>query len=1771
MIDELTRILIIDDDENLLTSLCDILEYKGFKTLHANDGASALKIIEEQSLDVALVDLRLEDMSGLDLIKQIKNQSPFTECILLTGYATQTSAIEAISLGAFGYYQKPFEIDQVLLAIQQASAKSKNARALAASERRLRALIENNRDQIAVISEEGILLWASPKITEHWGFDVAEHDDIKTSVMIHPEEKGSLLFTLQEIAQTPNGKKDLVFRLMKNTGEWRWVEGTAVNLLDDPAVRGVVINFRDITEQKQAQDNLRLHDSALEVAANAIVIANREGTIIWVNQAFESLTGYTRSEAIGQNPRLLKSGFQNILFYEEMWNAILEGKPWHNELLNKRKDGSHYHEEMMITPLLDVNGDVEYFIAIKQDVSERKKFELNLAASEARYLSLFEDSPVAIKEEDYSLVKENLDRLSKRGIKNWAAYFKRHPEVVNELASLVKINDVNRATLRLHQASSKEFFREGLKKVFPDESSSSFIKELTHFAEGKTYFWIETVNQSLDGKPLDVEVHFSVPPGFEATLSKVIVSVVDISERKKHEKAIQQRNQELDLLYTAGRKLSQTLDLNKIYQSFYALVSSMMRCDMIRINEFDPDTKLIRTKFVASAGIPLDVSNFPPVQFEPDGQGIQDPVIKSGRARVINDYWGQLIHGISHDSAGSKTGHSEKLLPESPYTRSALVIPIVLNRSVRGTVQIQSFEKDSFTQDNLNLAEALVSQIALAMNNASLYQQSLEELEARVKAEKELLKKNLLQEKIVALGRALAASLDLSVLYRIAYRHIKTMIQCPNFAISLFDHEENKLTPVYISSDNRIIDHSEIPPLDFKLNQVVEGRARAIATRLPVIMTNLEENRKKTGGLLLGSEREPQSAIYIPMLAEDRVIGMIDLQSYQPDTYSPEMIDWITVVANQVGLAIQNARLHADILRDLIEKQKAEAEIRQSLNELELLYRNALIVNQLMDPSEIGKAIVDLLSKQYPDHYMVIRMREKESEILNLVGFYSPGETIKSREMTERKYKHMIKRVGDGLSGWVVSTGLTARYGDVRTAEHYIETDPGIRSGLYVPIKSGTSVIGSILLESKELDKYTERDEKLVQTIANQAAIAFENANLYRAVQEELLVRKITESALRESQGRLQSILDHASALVYIKDLKGHYTLVNKAFMKTFNLKSEQILSGRLADSCPYPEMPSHTKNDQFVLQKKLPKTFEEQLSLNGKTSVYLSVKFPIWNDRDELIGVCGISTDITEQKASEEQIKLLSHTVEQSPASVIITDPDGNIEYVNKKFTEATGYELSEVLGQNPRVLKSGHSSMEEYQKLWETIKAGGEWRGEFYTRKKDGTFFWESALISPILNNENAITHFLAVKEDITARKQAELELVQWNQQLEERVERRTLALNDANIQLEKASRLKDEFLASMSHELRTPLTGVLGLSEALQKGVYGDVSEKQVTILHTIEEGGRHLLNLINDILDLSKIEAGKMELQPNIVSVEEICQASLRLVKQIASSRRQRVSFKQTPMDMLVYADSKRMKQILVNLLGNAVKFTPDEGELGLEVIGDETKDEISFTVWDMGIGISAEDREKLFQPFVQIDSSLSRTYGGTGLGLSLVDRLARLHQGRVTFESEVGKGSRFTVTIPWHHEKVNLSNTMDQALLTIENQKKEEPKEDLGLGSVLIVEDNAVTQKMLTDYLQFNGYKVICSDNGQEGLALLKSRKPDIVLMDIQIPGIDGLQVIRTIRNLGGKVSSVPIIALTALAMQEDRQRCLDAGANEYMSKPVNLIGLLNLIRKLKVD
>ncbi|MEO5331505.1 MAG: ATP-binding protein, partial [Magnetococcus sp. YQC-5] len=432
----------------------------------------------------------------------------------------------------------------------------------------------------------------------------------------------------------------------------------------------------------------------------------------------------------------------------------------------------------------------------------------------------------------------------------------------------------------------------------------------------------------------------------------------------------------------------------------------------------------------------------------------------------------------------------------------------------------------------------------------------------------------------------------------------------------------------------------------------------------------------------------------------------------------------------------------------------------------------------------------------------------------------------------------------------------------------------------------------------------------------------------------------------------------------------------------------------------------------------QLPTHGLHMLRKNGET-------FPIWLEvgRAEVDGVpmfVGCLQDITERKRAEEEIRKLSLAVEQSPSVVIITNLAREIIYVNPRFTEVTGYDREEVLGRTPRMLNSGHSSPEEYRELWRTILEGKVWRGELLNRKKDGFTYWAAVAMVSIRDAQGAISGFVAVQEDVTLRKEAEMALIKAKETAEE------------------ANRAKSEFLNTMSHELRTPLTVILGylpllrqphlklpparkLIQSLGTGEQADMLSGLLAMIAKMagemHRNGDHLLTLINDLLDISKIEAGKLTLNPEVLQVQPLVVGVMDALR-VKADEKGLTLLVHGGANMTVWADEVRFKQILLNLVGNAVKFT-ESGEIRVEMsIQGEMAE---FVVIDSGPGIPPDELEKVFERFHQVDNSSTRKAGGTGLGLAITRKLVLLSGGEIRVESRLGEGASFRFTLPMKME------------------------------------------------------------------------------------------------------------------------------------------------------
>lgn len=524
---------------------------------------------------------------------------------------------------------------------------------------------------------------------------------------------------------------------------------------------------------------------------------------------------------------------------------------------------------------------------------------------------------------------------------------------------------------------------------------------------------------------------------------------------------------------------------------------------------------------------------------------------------------------------------------------------------------------------------------------------------------------------------------------------------------------------------------------------------------------------------------------------------------------------------------------------------------------------------------------------------------------------------------------------------------------------------------------------------------------------------------------------------------------------------------------------------------------------------------------------------------------------------------------------------PNGSLvcEWVTPAFERITGFAPSTLLTPGSVLLLVHASDLTIAHQQLQTVLQGKADARDLRIVTKSGETRWIHQQMHPIWNEEaKRVMRIYVVGRDITESKRVEAVMQQAQSDLEERIAERTASLMATNAalaqeiaerkraeaavrqlngELEQLMQLKDQFLANMSHELRTPLSVILTLSESLMDHLYGQVTVQQKEMLGRIHQHGHHLLSLINDILDIAKMESGVLELEMTAVDVPEVCHYSLQMVHVAARQKRIALFSKLDFALNVIIADELRLTQMLINLLTNAVKFTPDGGEVGLEVTSDAEQQVARFTVWDNGIGITADDQARLFRPFVQLDGGLMRANEGAGLGLALVARLAELHHGRVEVESAPGQGSRFTITLPWQQlpeplaaatvPPVNLPDSTTAALL-------------------LLVEDHAHTSAALAFYLTNQHYRVMTTKNGAEALALAVEQQPALILLDIQMPDMDGMTLVHHLRQQA-VCAQIPIIALTAHAMIGDRERFLAAGFTDYLSKPVDLHHLKAVIAR----
>ncbi len=523
---------------------------------------------------------------------------------------------------------------------------------------------------------------------------------------------------------------------------------------------------------------------------------------------------------------------------------------------------------------------------------------------------------------------------------------------------------------------------------------------------------------------------------------------------------------------------------------------------------------------------------------------------------------------------------------------------------------------------------------------------------------------------------------------------------------------------------------------------------------------------------------------------------------------------------------------------------------------------------------------------------------------------------------------------------------------------------------------------------------------------------------------------------------------------------------------------------------------------------------------------------------------------NISEREAAEREIRKFSLAIEQSPESIVITNVDACIEYANQAFFTATGYSREEVIGQNPRILQTGKTPPETYVSMWRALTRGEAWRGELFNRRKDGAEYVEFAIIAPLRQPDGTISHYVAVKEDVTEKKRLALELDGHRRHLEALVEQRTAELTTARQQAEAANVAKSAFLANMSHEIRTPMNGIVGMANLLRRG---GVTPAQAARLDTIDTSAQHLLSIINNILDISKIEAGKFTLDEAPVVISQLIANVSSILSERARSKHIRLLIEAEHLPHKLLGDPTRLQQALLNYATNAIKFT-ETGTVTMHVRTQaETEDSVllRFEVRDTGIGIAPEVMTRLFAAFEQADNSTTRQYGGTGLGLAITRRLAELMGGEAGAESTPGMGSTFWFTVRLTKGK---DGDATQAIFRVDAEML--LRQHYAGSRILVVDDEPINREVAQMLLQDVGLVVDSAQDGDEAASLAGQHNYTAIFMDMQMPNLNGLEATQQIRQLTG-YGKTPIIAMTANAFSEDKAQCFAAGMTDFLTKPFN--------------
>jgi PAS domain S-box-containing protein len=631
---------------------------------------------------------------------------------------------------------------------------------------------------------------------------------------------------------------------------------------------------------------------------------------------------------------------------------------------------------------------------------------------------------------------------------------------------------------------------------------------------------------------------------------------------------------------------------------------------------------------------------------------------------------------------------------------------------------------------------------------------------------------------------------------------------------------------------------------------------------------------------------------------------------------------------------------------------------------------------------------------------------------------------------------------------------------------------------------------------------------------------------------------------LQESEDRYYALVESLGDGVLSSTADGRIRMANPAAARVLGMPRDMLL-GRDLRSMTHPddlplmdaEMERRRAGERSVYEFRLIRPDD------GAVRTIQVTATPQFDTQKQFQGSLGIYRDVTQEHEMQQRLRLLAHTLESVDESVVICGPEDRIVFVNRAFQRTYGYEEWELVGKHISVVRSPLTPQEVGSEILPATLTGG-WRGELWNRRKDGTDFLVLLTTAAVTDDAGKLEATVGVVRDITEARRFEAELKR------------------AKEEAERANRAKSEFLATISHEIRTPMNGVIGMTSLLLDTT---LDETQKDYADTVRKSAEALMSIINDVLDFSRIEAGKMAIDATPLNLETvISDVTGILAPRVGDAGLMLTIEYPAPLPRRFVGDAGRIRQVLMNLVSNALKFTPGgEIKILVECAGlDAHLAEMRVSVRDTGVGIPDDKLELIFEKFSQVDSSNTRRYGGTGLGLAIAKQLVDLMHGTIGVRSRLGRGSTFWFSLP-----LRLDLSQDRPAARPAPVAAAPPRRGEAGVRVLLAEDNVVNQKVAAGMLQRLGFGADVASNGLEALEKCMRRPYDLVFMDCHMPELDGYDAAEELRRREGGERRTTIIALTADAREGTRERCMKAGMDDYIVKPVRLEDLRQALQK----